>query len=398
MKYSINRFRYFFLLLFILILPFTIAISNITFGIFSVLTIISFFYFKDDFYVDKFLILILTFLLYLSIDGFFQGSYNANKTLWKFLPILLIGTTLMYSSKKLPLLKLKKISVFSSCIFILTCLIRTIIFYTENHFLPFANDAEIASILKIHRPYLGFYVLLNIILSYDLFNKSDQKKYKYIYSLIFLFLFAFIVLIAARLSIISFFIISFIYVIFYLDLNIYKKFTIGILPLFIVSSFIFYSPKIQERLNNNNLELMIDHEPRFVIWESVNNISRNEDFNTIFGYGNYQLIEDYLVLNYEQIIDKKEKRDYYIEERFNTHSQFFDYFLFGGFIAFFFFISICLISLWKTKRDFTSFAIVISFILFFSVENVFHRQLGCYLFILYYFIALKNNKNFIVSD
>lgn len=135
--------------------------------------------------------------------------------------------------------------------------------------------------------------------------------------------------------------------------------------LLVLSGFIYSNPKIQERVNHNNIDMMIDHEPRFVIWESVNNIKNNDDFNSLIGYGNYQLIEDYLIINYEKIINKKEKRDYFVKEQFNTHSQFFDYLLFGGYIAFTLFISFCLFSLWYTKQNFTSFAIISAFILFF---------------------------------
>lgn len=391
MKYSINIFRDIFLVLFILILPFSVAISNIFFGIYSAIILIDYFYYKEKIDVNRLTIYFIIILCYLSINGLFQGSYNANKTLWKFIPILLFGSLLMYSTKKLPLAIIKKASVFTCLILVISCLIRTVIFYSENHFIPFANDAEMVNILKIHRPYLGFYILINSIFSFDLFIKSSQKIYKYLYSFIFIIFFAFIVLIAARLSIISFIVIALIYILFYLDYSLIKKIILGV-SLLVLSGFIYSNPKIQERVNHNNIDMMIDHEPRFVIWESVNNIKNNDDFNSLIGYGNYQLIEDYLIINYEKIINKKEKRDYFVKEQFNTHSQFFDYLLFGGYIAFTLFISFCLFSLWYTKQNFTSFAIISAFILFFLVENVFHRQLGCYLFILYYMLALRNTK------
>ena len=394
---SIKYINSFSLIIFILLLPFSPALSNVLFAVFCISLVIELFLNKSFFEsrnISSLIYVFLILLIYISINGLFQGSYNANKTLWKFLPILGIGSILIFINKGLPIEIIKKTSIISCISFVILCLIRTIVFYSQNQFIPFANEGEMVSILKIHRPYLGFYVLLNIILSFDLFIKTNQKKYTNIYGLISLFLFAFLVLISARLSIISFIIVTLIYILFYLNLTIIKKLTIGTLATVGLAFLVYSSPNIQERLNHNNIEMLIEHEPRFVLWESVNNIKNNTDFNSVIGYGNYQLIEDYLVLNYEQIIDKKGKRDYFIDERFNTHSQFFDYFLFGGYPAFFLFVSLCLLSLWKTKENFTSFAIVIAFILFFSVENVFHRQLGCYLFILYYILSLKNEKTF----
>lgn len=387
------------LIFFTLILPFSPALSNIFFAIFCVSSITEYIINRKQSHTIKTTYVSYVFFLligYLLVNGLLQGSYLANKTLWKFLPILGIGSLFMLYKKEFSFDSIKKASIISCICFVVLCLIRTVIFYSQNNFIPFANEGEMVDILKIHRPYLGFYVLLNIILSFDLIMNSKLKMYKYIYSSILVFFATFLILITARLSIISFVIIALIYILFYLKLNIFKKVTLGFTSCIAFMLLLSYNPNIQERLNHNNIELLVDHEPRFVIWESINTIRNNEDFNTIIGYGNYNLIEDYLVINYEKSIEKIEKRNYYLNERFNTHSQYFDYFLFGGFPALILFTAFCIISLWMTKRDFTPFAIIVSFILFFSVENVFHRQLGCYLFILYYFLSLKRTEKIVV--
>lgn len=381
-----------------LILPFSPALSNLFFAVFCVTSIIEYFLNKNSYESSNIVYIFIFFLIYISTISLFQGSYDANKSLWKFLPILLIGSVLIYTNKDLPINKIKKISIISCVFYVVLCIIRTSIFYYKNDFIPFANEGEMVHILKIHRPYLGFYVLLNILLSFEFLLTSIEKRIKIIYSIIILFLFAFLVLISARLSIISFIIITLIYIIFYLNLNIINKFIIGTLATIGLTFLVFSNPNVKERFNYNNLENLIDQEPRFVIWKSVYNITNNDDFNSIIGYGNYQLIEDYLVINYDLIINKKAKKDYFISERFNTHSQFYDYFLFGGYIALLIFIIFCIISLWITKNEFISFSIIVSFLLFFLVENVFHRQLGCYLFIIYYIISLKNIKKLKINN
>lgn len=391
---NLKKINYYSLILFILILPFSSALCNILFAIFCISSFTSIY--KNDLFKikkNKYPTYIFFILFgFIIINGLIQGSYIANKTLWKFIPILTIGSLVISYNKSFSLDIIKKSSIISCICFVSLCILKTILFYIQNNFIPFANEHEMVDILLIHRPYLGFYVLLNIILSFDLFIKSDNLKYKYIFAAIITSLVTFLILITARLSIISFGLIALIYIFFYLKLNLFKKIMIGFISIISFLFILSISPNIQERLNHNNLELMIDYEPRFVIWKSINEIKNNEDFNLLLGYGNYNLIEDYLVLNYDTIIDNEGKRSYFLNERFNTHSQYLDYFLFGGIPAVLIFSIFCLYSLWITKQDFIKFAIILSFILFFAVENVFHRQLGCYLFVLYYFLALKNNK------
>ncbi|MDH0659056.1 MULTISPECIES: O-antigen ligase family protein [unclassified Empedobacter] len=395
---TIKIFNSYSLVCLVLILPFSSALSNLLFAIFCATSIIEYFLNNESYKSNNILYIFIFFLFYISIIGLFQGSYDANKSLWKFLPILLIGSLLIYTKKDLPINRIEKISIISCAFYVLICVIRTSLFYYKNSFIPFANEGEMVHILKIHRPYLGFYVLLNILLCFKFTLNSFQKRLKIIYSIIILFMFAFLVLISARLSIISFIIITLIYIIFYLNLNFVNKSIIGALATLGLTFLVLSNPNVKERLNYDNLEILIDQEPRFVIWKSVYNIKNNQDFNNIIGYGNYQLIEDYLVINYEQIINKKEKKDYFINEKFNTHSQFYDYLLFGGYIALFIFTTFCIMSLLITKGNFISFSIIVSFILFFSVENVFHRQLGCYLFIIYYIISLKRINTLSINN
>lgn len=394
-NFNIEKFNSLIIVLFTISISFSSALSNIFFAILCISTIIDYLINRNVFetkninYPFYFLFFLLIFT---SLNALFQGTYSANKGLWKFLPILCIGSFLFLSKRKLDIDLIKKVSITTSVFFVFLCLIRTFIFYSNNHYIPFANGNEMIEILKIHRPYLGFYILLNIIFSFNLYNTAKHKLYKFLYGLVICVLFAFISLISARLSILSFIIITITYILFYLKISFIKKVSFSLISLISLFCLVYTNPNIRERLNHNNIELLIDYEPRVVIWESVYNIKHNDDFKSFLGYGNYQLIEDYLVINYEILIDKKDKKDYYVSERFNTHSQFFDYFLFGGYPALLLFLFFCLTSLWITRKNFYSFAIVLAFILFFLVENVFHRQLGCYLFILYFIISLRKDQ------
>ncbi|MGV0832744.1 O-antigen ligase family protein [Empedobacter brevis] len=237
---------------------------------------------------------------------------------------------------------------------------------------------------------------MNIYFCFDLNLQENSKKY-YIINFIFI---SFLILILARLSIITLIISIFIYLFIYSKYSVKIKSIIFLVLSSIILSFMLINPNTKERFNYESFEKFQDHEPRFVIWKSVSNILNNDDYNPLIGYGNSELVEDYLVINYENEIDKEDKMNYYVNERFNTHSQYLDYLLMGGIPLLLLFLSFIISLFIYFRKDYLSVIMLISIISFFGVENLFTRQLGCYLFIFYVGFSylrikiLNNNSNF----
>lgn len=393
MIFSLKNITDYSLILCLVVLPFSNALMNIAFALLAVLITINLIKNKVSFKLDISTIAFTILCLYLMINGLFQGSYNANKTLWKFIPLLSIGYILLcnYSFNNIQLIK--KISITTCIAFVVISMVNAVIFYSNYGYFPFGNGDQITEILFIHRPYLGLYIVINLILLLDIIVNNVNDKYKYLLPLVFVFLSSYLVIISARLSILSLIILGCIYILFYTKTNIRKKLTYSSILVIFISGFTILNPNFTDRIKPESIEQFKDYEPRFVIWESVNTIVKNPDYNTLIGYGNYKLIEEYLVINYSNKIESDSKREFYISEKFNTHSQFLDYLLFGGFIGFLLFTSYNIITIYNCRKNFTAVAIAIAFFLFFIVENVFHRQLGSYLFLIYMVIFTNQIKS-----
>ncbi|GEM_PF-2182547 len=386
----------FFFIIQIIFLPFSPAISNILFVIFILLFVFNLIKNNFKFKVDIPIFIFLLMCVFTLINFCLQGSYTANKNYWKLIPIIVLGFPIISQLQNISLKKFQKASVYSCLIYVIFCLLKTIIFYFNNKYIPFGNDVEIYDLLSIHRPYLGFYLLMNIYFCFDLNLQGTCKKY-YIINFIFI---SFLILILARLSIITLIISIFIFLFFYSKYSVKIKSIIFLLLSSIILSFMLINPNSKERFNYESFEKFQDYEPRFVIWKSVSIILNNDDYNPFIGYGNSKLIEDYLVINYENEIDKEDKMNYYVNERFNTHSQYLDYLLMGGIPLLLLFLSFIISLFVYFRKDYLSVIILISIISFWGVENLFTRQLGCYLFIFYIGFSylriknLNNNSNF----
>lgn len=374
------------ILLFILILPYSVALGNIFFIGCCVFIATNIFINKQRLAIAQPYSIFYILVLYLMINGILQSNYHDNRVLWKFIPIVAIGMLLFLNVKNFPIENAKKISILSCVFFIFICLFRTSIHYFTHNELPFNNSEFVNKILILDRPYLGFYCLLNIILVFD-FALHAKGKSKMILLTLSLFLFLFLILIVARLAIISFILLAFIYLLFYSKHSIKLKVSGFFCLLLFFGLFISINPQFKERfIINNSIESFIDYEPRFEIWKAVHNITTYDSYNKLVGIGNYSTIDRTLIDNYSSI-ENQGKKEFYLSERFNSHSQFFDYLLFGGGIGFLLFVGFHVYGIYIYKDQFTSMALFISFTLFFILENIFYRQFGVYLFIIYLSLA-----------
>lgn len=275
---------------------------------------------------------------------------------------------------------------------IFIALFKTINYYFVHKVIPFSNVAEVNDLLPLERPYMGFVCVISIFICLYLMQKFPKYKNQFI---IFSFIqVAFIFLIAARLSITSLIILLAVYIFIYSHLTIARKLALFFIPLLLAGFVLFNYGNLSQRFFvDAKMETIIDYEPRVEIWNCSYKISTDQSFNYLFGFENNKMLEDKLTDCYGTEIKKESKRQYFLDLKFNTHNQFIDIFLIGGFIGLSFFLYYCILLIMYSRKNFFMFAIGFSLIIFFILENVLHRQYGCYLTALIFAIIIKNKNN-----
>lgn len=286
--------------------------------------------------------------------------------------------------------------IFSIFCSIVIASIKISIFYYRHKTFPFSNDAEVSNLLYIDRPYIGFACLTAAILSIYMMNLFAKYKIFFIaIAMIFIF---FIFFIVARLSILTLIFLFGVFFIFFYNYSIVKKTIVLFFCLIILAFLLFNNQNLSNRFFvKSSFETIKDYEPRLVIWPCAFQIIKSDDFNFFFGNKNNTITEGQLLNCYGKSINKITKKEYFLKMQFNTHSQFISFFLEGGLITFGLFCLFVIELIIKTKANFYTFAIVISTILFFLIENVLYRQYGVYvlatLFSICYKILIEYNKN-----
>lgn len=246
-----------------------------------------------------------------------------------------------------------------------------------------ANGITTNKILWLERPYFGFMLSLAI---YICLRMVERKK-RYIYYLPAFIFFVFTLYISARLAIIADLLLIFIFLI-RTDLvrSGFKFMGATVLVILVGTALLFNQNFMQRIIPEKDLEqsfqVFKDYEPRFIIWPCATKLIK-EDLNLLTGFKSQPGVEKELYDCYADTIDaktQKEKRDYYLKSLFNTHNQFLGFFLFGGVFPFLFLL-IMFAWIWLSpKTTFDTKMVFLLFFLFFMVENVLDRQLGCYLF------------------
>jgi O-antigen ligase len=227
--------------------------------------------------------------------------------------------------------------------------------------------------------------LLAIILIIFLLSKINSTKEKIAYILLAILILFFLNIIVARLSLLLSFLYLIISVLMFLALNktqlVVSLFFLSLLFLTVFS----LNKNLKNRLHLKNtyietINVLRNQEPRFVIWDCAISQINNKDFNGYFGYQNRKTIQNNLNDCYNSSISNISKKEYYLITKFNTHNQFFDIFLDGGVVGTFLILIIFIFSTYSFRNNFDAIFILFSFSLFLVVENLFHRQLGAYLF------------------
>jgi hypothetical protein len=249
-------------------------------------------------------------------------------------------------------------------------------FYLENGYLRLDIGGGVNEILHGERPYIGFTFALSILFSLFIIRKFN---YQWLYIWVGLATGS-IFYISARLAtgICILILIHHIY-------EIFKKrkaffFIISFVLVLLTTAGFFFNENFQKRMRLENdlgstYEKFKAYEPRFIIWNCAIEVSHN--MRPILGLGNLKTIKNNLVNCYSSKINnnQKSKLKYYRQTAFNTHNQFFSFFLLGGWTACLLLILFFLFSFYGSNSTLYTMTLAM-FLIFFIFENVLYRQLG----------------------
>ena len=313
-----------------------------------------------------------------------------NTMIFKLVPFLLIPFALsVFSTENKKLLKLCYAFIFSVATVILISIINIFYIAILNNSIPnFYNDGLFKESLYIHRPILGFFICISIVLSSYLITNNIRRKLN-LFNIIFLY--CFLIFIISKLAIILSSIYLVIFWIYFIKNKKIKYLSLVIYFLLFITIISNYEG-LQKRFNN------IKQDNRSYIYTCVKEIIDYPDFDYIFGFGginNSQLnLENCYKSNENSSIRFIWARDL----KLNTHNQFLGIYLALGVLGLTFFCIPFIQNLYLSiiYKNYVIFSILILLITFALLENVLMRQwtLYIYIYLLSIFnVILKKTKN-----
>ena len=275
-----------------------------------------------------------------------------------------------------------------------------IINYYLNSFEFLISGGVAKDLFITQRLYLGFFIVISIILLLERYGKTSNRKVKYIYLLLFVFFLISLFLIASRSAIA----IAFLTLTTSIIYNIKNKYRIGfLLTMSIVFlAIIFNSKTLSKRflysddsIRPSFIEKIKTHEPRYDIWKFSTQIFKEEK-PYVFGIGTFRTQE--LLVSKYQLMPIEKRKNWFMERNFNTHNQYLDILISFGLIGLLVFLFLLKEIMVLCYKNIYSANLILSLVLFLLIENVFHRQLGSFIFALTLAIAVfiinsENEKN-----
>lgn len=387
-----NKFEILFSLL-LLLLPFSNAIPNIAFGLIILLFLleISKVSFKNFSNSTKILILLLFFLIIKSLCyGFFIEDFSY----YKFFLILIITPILFLKINNKDLIK--KAAIIAINLSVLISIYNIVIYFLNYHYLPFNDGWAVNALLILERPYAGVFSLISIIISFELYRTST--KFRYFYFLSILISIFFIFLISARISIITLILLLIIYLLFYFKKKItYKLFLFTGIFLTVLLTVLLNKNLSQRFFIQKNIESTIQvakaSEPRVIIWDCAFEMIKSTNFNQFSGLSSYNQINYNFKECYGKSIENSDRKHWFLNKEYNSHNQFIHFYLIGGIIGFLLFFIFIVHSLFYSRNNFYGFSIILTLTLFLFVENLFERQFGTYIFIIFFSLYIPKLKS-----
>jgi O-antigen ligase len=139
-------------------------------------------------------------------------------------------------------------------------------------------------------------------------------------------------------------------------------------------------------------------EPRYVIWKCGFSHVNSSEHKLLLGDGfnqTQQNLNDCYIIS----ISKKDRLEFFLKTRFNTHNQYLDLLLSKGIIG----LALFLFLIYRLSRDniknINQLNILLVIVLFALIENLLHRQIGVYLFALVLIVlTIKKSEDNILDE
>ena len=339
--------------------------------------------------------LLILFIIYLLINSFVQGRLEIDFVYLKTIMIPL-GIVFLY----VPITDFKKVNkaiIFSSFIAIVYSLIKFLILVNQNTDVSINFFQETVDALLIDRIYVGLLCVLSVIISYQSITKQFHPDNKY-YLISIVLNVTYLLLIMSKTAIIILLFVAVLRQFYGKDKKIRLGATAIILAFLAIMSY-FKLPNNIENTFKPQKDISevtyagstIPLSYRSLIWDCALKITKDSNTN-FFGIG-FRETSDRLVNCYENEIEDLNTKQNFINKRFNTHNQYFDFYISSGLISIILFVGILIYLFFKKHKDYYSTSLLLSIILFGLVENYFHRQVGAYYIGFVLVILLINNKN-----
>ncbi len=337
---------------------------------------------KEDFKKLKRLptIMWLAFFGYLLLNALLTGRFEADWGVLK--KILLPGLLVLLYIPLQDFKKINKAIIYSALAAIVFSVIKLIMLINEGQPFNFLESAPLIEAVLIDRLYLGLLSILSILISLKAIKNSYHPDNRYYFVNIIINV-LFILLIVSRIAIATLVIIFLLSFLYKIRKGPQFMFATGILFLGFVLAFIFNNDLRKEIFYSNRtiqnqglIENTLAFEPRVIIWNCAYQLSKYD--GVMFKGLGFLNTNEMMETCYETTIENKSKRNWFLTQRYNTHNQYIDIYLGAGIVALVLLVLGILTLLIRNRKQFYSTALMVTFITFALVENVFHRQIGAY--------------------
>lgn len=348
---------------------------------------------KLEFLNKKLLIFLLLLIAYIFISSFFRQTFQDD---FDYLTKLTQGFLLFFLFYCVKDVK-NMINAFVYATFIsalITCINILYKYFNSSNFLLLGNDI-LSSTFTMQRLYLGFYVVIALILTLYKRSTSNNIKENFFNNFLILFFISSLFLFSSRSAIIIAFIVMLVLFKKAFVRKNYKLIYISLSLIFMVLAInyqtlykrVFYGGDV---LKSSIIDEIKIHEPRYDIWRFSFEVL-NENKSYLWGLGP-KTSKDYLLQKYSQIEPEK-RRNWFLTRQFNTHNQYLDILLSYGLFGLFLFLIFIYELLNIVRRNPISLCLVLSLVLFLFIENIFHRQFGLFIFSLAIAWAINLTKD-----
>lgn len=259
-----------------------------------------------------------------------------------------------------------------------------------------ASGQHINDLLFIERLYFGFLNSLSIAFSLKIWSKTPKEFRLFLVANVLLSV-CLLFLVVSRMAIITVLLLFMIKIFYETDL---KKSLITVALVFgVVAAFFLFNDNLAKRFlyvdkKNDFFYKIREWEPRYVIWNCAFSQVNSSEHKLLMGEG-FNKTQENLNNCYVNSMSKKERVAYFLETRFNTHNQYLDLLLSKGLIGLTIFLFLIYWLIRQNNKDINQLNILLVLVLFALIENLFHRQIGVYLFalILIVLTPIKSEDN-----